>query len=445
MDFFKLKENNTTVRTEVFAGITTFMTMAYILIVNPNIMQNAGMSRESVFTATALAAFIGTMAMALLANYPFALAPCMGLNAYFAFTVASENGWEIALIAVFIEGLIFILFSIVNVREIIFNSIPKTLKQATSVGIGFFIAFIGLQNAGIVVFIESTCVSLGDISNIGTILAFFGLILTAYLSYKKVKGALFWGIFVTYLLGIACELIGLYIPEPENGVYSLIPEGIVSFPHSVSGYNIFSAFKNVDFSVIGVFDIAVVVFSFLFVDMFDTIGTLVGVSEKAGYLDKEGKLPKLKNALLADAIATTFGACVGTSTTSTFVESASGVAEGGRTGLTSIVTAGLFLIALFFSPVFTSIPTFATAPALIIVGLFMIDGIVNIDFKDYTEGFPAFVTIIMMPLAYSIADGLAFGFLSYIILKVLTGKTKDVSIIMYIIGVIFLIKFIVQF
>lgn len=442
MDFFKLKQNNTTVMTEVYAGITTFMTMAYILAVNPLILSSTGMDAGAVFTATALASFIGTIAMSLFANYPFALAPGMGLNAYFAFTVAIKYGWQVALIAVFIEGIIFMLFSLVNVRETIFNAIPKNLKASVSVGIGLFITFIGLQNAGIVVSNADTAVTLGNIHSINVVLALVGIIITAFFVIKKIKGALLWGILITYLLGIICQMAGLYIPNQEQGINSLIPSGIVSLPPSIGSINIFTAFKSIDFDVVSIFDFVVVIFSFLFVDMFDTIGTLIGVSEKANFLDANGKLPKLKQALLADAVGTTFGAVVGTSTVTTFVESASGVTEGGRTGLTSMVTSFLFLAALLFSPIFVAIPSFATAPALVIVGLFMMESVVKIDFSDYTEGLPAFMTIIMMPFAYSISEGLVFGVLSYIFLKVLTGKSKDVSIIMYIIGILFFIKLI---
>lgn len=442
MDFFKLKQNKTTALTEIYAGITTFMTMAYILVVNPNILSATGMDKGALFTATALAAFVGTLAMSLIANYPFALAPGMGLNAYFAFTVAVKYGWEVALTAVFVEGIVFILFSLINVREAIFNAIPKNLKLSVSVGIGLFITFIGLQNAGIVVVNPDTAVTLGNVKSVSVALALIGILITVFLVVKKVKGALLWGILITYLLGIICQLTNIYTVDVENGVYSLIPNGIISLPPSIGSINIFSAFKSIDFNTVTIIDFIIVVFSFLFVDMFDTIGTLIGVSEKADFLDENGKLPKLKQALLADAIGTTFGAAVGTSTTTTFVESASGVTEGGRTGLTSMVTGLLFLAALLFAPVFTAIPSFATAPALIIVGLFMVESVVKIDFSDYTEGFPAFMAIIMMPFAYSISEGLVFGVLSYVILKVLTKKAKDVSIIMYIIAFLFFIKLI---
>lgn len=444
MNLFKLKENGTNVSTEVFAGITTFMTMAYILVVNPNILSSTGMDKGAVFTATALAAFLGCLMMAFLANYPFGLAPGMGLNAYFAYTVANEYGWQLALFAVFIEGIVFLVFSFFNIREAIFNSIPKNLKNAVSVGLGVFITFIGLQNAGIIIKDPSTAVALGNIKSVAPALAMIGVIITAVLTIKKIKGALFWGILITWGLGIIFQITGIYQVDIEQGQFSLIPQGFISAPPSIKDINIFTAFKSIDFNVVKITDIIVIVFAFLFVDMFDTIGTLIGVSEKANFLDKNGKLPKLKQALLADAVATTAGAMLGTSTTTTFVESASGVAEGGRTGLTSTVTGILFLVALIFSPIFITIPGFATAPTLIIVGLFMIENVVNIDFSDYTEGLPAFITIIMMPFAYSIADGLVFGFLGYVFIKLLTGKSKDISKVMYILSVLFIIKLILE-
>ena len=444
MNLFKLKENKTNISTEVFAGFTTFATMAYILVVNPNVLSSTGMDKGALFTATALAAFIGCLSMALLANYPFGLAPSMGLNAYFAYTVAQQYGWQLALLAVFIEGIIFLIFSFFNVREIIFNSIPKNLKSSVSVGLGVFITFIGLQNAGIIVKNPATAVSLGDIKSIVPLLAMAGVVITALLTIKKVKGALFWGILITWGIGIVCQITGLYQIDVENNQFNLIPDAFISMPPSIKDINLFTAIKDIDFSVVKIADIMIIVFAFLFVDMFDTIGTLVGVSEKANFLDKDGKLPRIKPALLADAIATTAGAMVGTSTTTTFIESASGVAEGGRTGLTSTVTGLLFLCALIFSPIFIAIPSFATAPTLIIVGLFMIENVVNIDFSDYTEGLPAFITIIMMPFAYSIADGLIFGFLSYVILNLLTGKAKKISKVMYILAILFILKLALQ-
>ncbi|MCI1958505.1 MAG: NCS2 family permease [Clostridia bacterium] len=438
-NLFKLKENNTTVRTEVYAGFTTFMTMAYILIVNPNILSATGMDTGALLTATAIASAIGTFAMAAFANYPFALAPGMGLNAYFTYTVVLKYGysWQTALSAVFIEGIIFILLSAVNVREAIFNCIPKNLKTATSVGIGLFIAFIGMQNAGIIVDDGATLVGLGSVRSIPVALALIGTIITVSLVIRKVKGALLWGILITYGLGIICQLTGIYVVNADAGMYSLIPSGIVSAPPSLA-----PVFFKIDLHNIFSFEFATVIFSFLFVDVFDTIGTLIGVSEKAGYIDKNGKLPKIKGALMADAVATTAGAVLGTSTVTTFVESASGVSDGGRTGLTSVVVGILFLLALFFSPIITTIPSFATTPALITVGLFMMESVVKIDFKDYTEGFPAFITIIMMVVAYSISDGLVFGTLSYVLLKVISGRSKELNPVIIIVAILFFLKLI---
>lgn len=431
---FHLKENKTTVRTEIMAGITTFMTMAYILVVNPIILSAAGMDSGALLTATCIASFIGTACMALFANYPFALAPGMGLNAYFAYTVVLQMGysWKTALLAVFVEGIIFILLSFINVREAIFNAIPKNLKSAVTVGIGLFIAFLGLQNAGIIIGDEATLVKLGDVKTVPVALALIGTIFTITLVVRKVRGALLWGILGTWVLGIICELLGLY-----SGA-SMIPAGIFAAPPSLKPILFQFSFDGAT-----ILDFAIVVFSFLFVDVFDTIGTLVGVSTKAGFVDEDGKLPRIKGALLADAVGTTAGAALGTSTVTTFVESASGVADGGRTGLTSMTTAILFLVALFFSPVISVIPTFATAPALIIVGLFMLENVTSINFKDYTEGFPAFLTILMMVTAYSISEGLVFGVLSYVILKVLSGRVKELNPVIVITGFLFLIKLLV--
>ncbi|QSX08959.1 NCS2 family permease [Alkalibacter rhizosphaerae] len=433
---FKLKENDTTIRTEVMAGITTFMTMAYILIVNPSILSATGMDFNALITATALAAAIGTFVMALYANYPFALAPGMGLNAYFAFVVVGQMGysWQLALTAIFAEGIIFILLSFFNVREALFNAIPQTLKKAVSVGIGLFITFIGLQNSGIIVNDDATLLALGNIKEITTVLTLFGVILTVLLLVKKVRGAILWGILATYVLGVICQLTGLYIVNPDMGMFSLIPSGIVSTPPSLA-----PIFFKFEFSQVLSINFVMVIFTFLFVDLFDTLGTLIGVSTKAGFLNEKGELPKVKQALMADAIATTAGAVLGTSTTTTYVESASGVADGGRTGLTAMTTGILFLLALIFSPVISVIPSFATAPALIIVGLFMIEHVVDIDFTDYSEALPAFLTIIMMPLAYSISDGLAFGGVSYVLIKLLSGKKKDIHPVMYFVALLFLV------
>jgi AGZA family xanthine/uracil permease-like MFS transporter len=424
--FFKLEENKTTVKTEILAGITTFMTMAYILAVNPDILSATGMDKNALFTATALSALVATLVMALVARLPFALAPGMGLNAFFAFTVVLGMGhsWQFALTAVFLEGIIFILLTAFNIRELIVNAIPLTLKHAVSAGIGLFIAFIGLQNAGIITNNDAVLVGLGDMGSPAVLIALGGIILTAVLLALKVKGALLIGIFAATISGL------------PFGVTQM-PEGnLVDAPPSLA-----PIFWKFEFSEIFTLDMLIVLFTFLFVDMFDTVGTLVGVTSKAGMLDKDGKVPRVKQALFADSIGTFFGAIFGTSTVTTYVESASGVAEGGKTGLTSLSTAALFLIALFFAPVFTMVPAAATAPALILVGFFMMSPILNIDFDNYTESIPAFITIIVMPLTYSIAEGIVFGMLSYVLLKLLTGKTKDISIVMIVLAVLFVLKF----
>ncbi|AMJ40942.1 NCS2 family permease [Anaerotignum propionicum] len=436
---FKLKQNNTTMKTEIFAGLTTFMTMAYILVVNPSILSASGMDANALLTATCLASALGTFFMAFFANYPFALAPGMGLNAYFAFTVCGQYGysWQVALTAVFVEGIIFILLSAVKVREAIFNAIPSNMKKATSVGIGMFIAFIGLQNAGVIVPNSTVCVALGDIKNISVALSLIGTIITLALVVKKVKGALFLGIILTWVLGIICQLTGIYVVDIDAGMYSLIPQGIISAPPSIEPIAMKLSFQGVN-----ILDFITVVFAFLFVDLFDTLGTLIGVSTKAGFVDKDGKLPHIKGALFADACATTIGATLGTSTVTTFVESASGVSDGGRTGMTAFTTGVLFLIALLFSPILTTIPSFATTPALVVVGLFMVENIREIDFSDYTEGFPAFMTILMMVVAYSISEGLVFGVISYVLLKLLSGRQKELNPVIVIIGILFFIKLI---
>ena len=450
--FFKLKENNTNVKTEVMAGITTFMTMAYILAVNPNILSASGMDATAVLLATAIASFIGTICMAFMANYPFALAPGMGLNAFFAFTVCSADAygysWQIALLAVFVEGIIFIILSATNVREAIFNAIPLTLKAAVSAGIGLFIAFIGLQNAKLVVD-SSTLVTYqnfkSDFSSVGmgALLALIGVIITGIFMVKKVKGAILFGILATWVLGILCELIGIYVPNPDLGMYSVIPSAIVSFDFSALG-NTFGKLFTADFSTIKIFEFIVIVFAFLFVDIFDTLGTLIGVATKADMLDENGKLPRIKGALMADAVATTAGAVLGTSTTTTFVESASGVTEGGRTGLTAIVTGLLFLLSVIFSPLFLTIPSFATAPALIIVGFYMMASVLKIDWENALEAIPAFLCILCMPLMYSISEGIAVGVISWVVLHVCTGNAKKekVSVLMYILAVLFVLKYI---
>ena len=446
--FFKLKENGTNVRTEVVAGVTTFMTMAYILAVNPSILSASGMDAQAVLIATAIASFIGTICMALLANYPFALAPGLGLNAYFAYTVCGSMGysWQIALFAVFVEGLIFIVLSLTNVREAIFNAIPLQLKKGVSVGIGLFIAFIGLQNAGIVVNNDSTLVSIVDFtadfhtSGISALLAVIGIFIIAVLYVKKVKGAILIGIFVTWILGIICQLTGLYVVTPDAGYYSLIPAWSSFNLGAIS--SVFGQCFKADFSSLRAFDFVAIVCAFLFVDIFDTLGTLIGCATKADMLDKEGKLPRIKEALLADAIATTAGAVLGTSTTTTFVESSAGVAEGGRTGLSSVVTGLLFLLAIFLSPIFITIPSFATAPALLFVGFLMISAVTAIDFNDFTEAVPAYLALIAMPLTYSISEGIAAGVISYVVINLISGKAKKITPLMYVLAVLFICKFI---
>lgn len=446
--FFKLKENGTNVRTEVVAGVTTFMTMAYILAVNPSILSASGMDAQAVLIATAIASFIGTICMALLANYPFALAPGLGLNAYFAYTVCGSMGysWQIALFAVFVEGLIFIVLSLTNVREAIFNAIPLQLKKGVSVGIGLFIAFIGLQNAGIVVNNDSTLVSIVDFtadfhtSGISVLLAVIGIFIIAVLYVKKVKGAILIGIFATWILGIICQLTGLYVVTPDAGYYSLIPAWSSFNLGAIS--SVFGQCFKADFSSLRAFDFVAIVCAFLFVDIFDTLGTLIGCATKADMLDKEGKLPRIKEALLADAIATTAGAVLGTSTTTTFVESSAGVAEGGRTGLSSVVTGLLFLLAVFLSPIFITIPSFATAPALLFVGFLMISAVTAIDFNDFTEAVPAYLALIAMPLTYSISEGIAAGVISYVVINLISGKAKKITPLMYVLAVLFICKFI---
>ena len=450
--FFHLKENHTDVKTEVMAGITTFMTMAYILAVNPNILSAAGMDAKAVLIATSLAAFVGTMLMAFLANYPFALAPGMGLNAYFAYTVVLSMGysWQMALLAVFVEGIVFIVLSLTNVREAIFNAIPLTLKSAVSVGIGLFVAFVGLQNAKLIVNSDSTLLTYQHFKGetfhsvgIGALLTLVGVLLIAVMLIKNVKGAILYGIILTWVLGIICELTGIYVPDAEAGMYSVIPTAFVSFDFSSLG-NTFGQVFNLDFTNFNIGNFIVVMFAFLFVDLFDTLGTLIGVTSKADMLDEEGKLPRIKGALLADAIATSAGAVLGTSTTTTYVESASGVTEGGRTGLTAATTAVLFLLASIFSPLFLTIPSFATAPALIVVGFYMMGAVVKINFDDMTDAIPAFLTILVMPLAYSISEGIAIGVVSWTLINLLSGKAKEKKItpLMYVLTVLFILKYI---
>ena len=431
---FKLSEHQTTVKTEVMAGITTFMTMAYILAVNPSILGSTGMDPTAVLLATALASFIGTACMAFMANLPFVLSAGMGLNAYMAYTVCAGYGysWHVALLAVFAEGLIFIVLSLTNVREAIFNAIPLTLKRGVSVGIGLFIAFIGLQNAGLSVD-SSTLVTIISFpenfhtAGICALLALIGLFIMAVLYTYRVKGAILYGILGTWILGMLCQVTGIYTPDVENGFYTLFPTlGITDF--SKLGETFGKCFT-VDFDAVGIINFIVVIFSFLFVDIFDTLGTLIGVATKADMLDEEGRLPGIRPALMADAIATSFGAVLGTSTTTTFVESASGVAVGGRTGLTALVSALLFLLSTLFAPSFTAIPSFATAPALIMVGFLMVGTVTEIRFDEdnITEAIPAYLAIIAMPLFYSISEGISMGIISYVLLNVAAGKAKKIT------------------
>ena len=446
---FKLSEHQTTVKTEVMAGITTFMTMAYILAVNPSILGSTGMDPTAVLLATALASFIGTACMAFMANLPFVLSAGMGLNAYMAYTVCAGYGysWHVALLAVFAEGLIFIVLSLTNVREAIFNAIPLTLKRGVSVGIGLFIAFIGLQNAGLSVD-SSTLVTIISFpenfhtAGICALLALIGLFIMAVLYTYRVKGAILYGILGTWILGMLCQVTGIYTPDVENGFYTLVPTlGITDF--SKLGETFGKCFT-VDFDAVGIINFIVVIFSFLFVDIFDTLGTLIGVATKADMLDEEGRLPGIRPALMADAIATSFGAVLGTSTTTTFVESASGVAVGGRTGLTALVSALLFLLSTLFAPIFTAIPSFATAPALIMVGFLMVGTVTEIRFDEdnITEAIPAYLAIIAMPLFYSISEGISMGIISYVLLNVAAGKAKKITPLMYVLAVLFVLKYI---
>ena len=451
-NYFRLKEHKTDVRTEILAGITTFMTMAYILAVNPGILSAAGMDAGAVFTATALGACIGTVLMALFSNYPFALAPGMGLNAFFAYTVVGQMGysWQVALAAVFVEGIIFIILSLTKVRSALFNAIPPALKFGVTSGIGLFITFIGLQNAKIVVsgptlvglypfkaaFADGTFWSTG----IGALLALIGILLTAVMLAKKVPGGILLGIIITWGLGMVCELTGIYVPDPKLGMFSVMP----SFANGIAIPSLAPTFMQLDFSAIFTFNFVTIMLSFMFVDLFDTLGTLIGVASKANMLDKNGRLPKIEGALLADSIATTGGALLGTSTVTTFVESSAGVAVGGRTGLTSITVAVLFFLSLFLAPIFLAIPAFATAPALVIVGFLMVSSLLNVDFNDMTEAIPAFIAAVAMPFMYSISEGIAMGVISYVVINLLSGahRMKQISGVIYILAIVFVLKYI---
>lgn len=445
---FKLKENDTTVKTEVIAGLTTFMTMAYILAVNPSMLNAAGMDTNAALIATALAAFIGTLSMAFLANYPFALASGMGLNAYFAYTVCGSMGysWQVALLAVFAEGIVFIALSLTNVREAIFNAIPLTLKHGVSAGIGLFIAFVGLQGAHLVVNSDSTLTTTVDFAGnfhtegICAVLAIVGLFITIVLYIKGFKGAILIGIIATWILGMIMQAVGVYQVDVEGKFYSLFPN--LAFVDLTDLGKTFGQCFRADLSGVSVINFIVVLLSFLFVDIFDTLGTLVGVATKADMLDSDGKLPRIKQALLADAIATSAGAIIGTSTTTTYVESSAGVAAGGRTGLSSVVTGLLFLVSIFFAPIFTAIPGFATAPALIFVGFLMVSSVIKVDFSDLTEAVPAYLCMLAMPLMYSIAEGIAMGVVSYVVINLLCGKAKKITPLMYVLAVLFICKYI---
>lgn len=443
---FKLKEHNTTVKTEVMAGITTFLTMAYILAVNPNMLSASGMDNGAVFTATALASALATFIMAFWANYPIALSAGMGLNAYFAYTVCLgqlqgiDDPWKIALAAVLVEGIIFIILSFFKLRETIVNAIPENLKYGITSGIGLFIAFVGLKGAGVVVSDDSTLVALGNFGRPEVALCLIGILVIAVMNHYNVKGSILWGILITWVLGIIAQLTGWYVVDPDAGAASLIPSLSASsfIPPSIS-----STFCKFDFAWIGshVSEFVVIVFSFLFVDMFDTIGTVIGVAEKADLLDEDGNLPRVGRVLMADAIGTVAGSMLGTSTVTSFVESSSGVAEGGKTGLTAMTTGILFLVALFLSPIFLAIPSFATAPALVIVGFFMASSIKKMEFDgDLADAVGGYLAFLMMPLTYSIANGIMFGVLAWFIIKVCTGQLKKIHPVIYIVCALFIIR-----
>ena len=449
---FKLRENKTSVRLELMAGLTTFMTIAYILAVNPSVLSTTGMDAGAVFMATALAACLGTVFMAVFANYPFALAPGMGLNVFFAYTVVGQMGysWQVALAAVFIEGIIFILLSLTKVREAIFNCIPPALKYGVTSGIGLFIAFIGLQNAKIVIdgpFLVALYPFKAALANgefystgIGALLAVIGILMTAVFTAKNYSGAILYGIVFTWLLGIFCEITGIYVPDPALGMHSVVPD----FSLGMGIPSVMPTFMQFDFSAVMSFNFIAVMLSFMFVDLFDTIGTLIGVASKAKMLDKDGKLPRVRGALLADAMATTCGAVLGTSTVTTTVESSAGVTAGGRTGLTALTVAVLFLLSILFAPLFLAVPLFATAPALVIVGFSMFSSMLNIDFSDLSEAIPAFIAAVAMPFTYSISEGISMGIISYVIINLASGsyRYKKISVLMHILAIIFVLKYI---
>ena len=454
---FKLKEKGTDVRTEIIAGLTTFMAMAYILAVNPNILSASGMDAGSVFSATGVASAIACFLMGIIGNFPFALSAGMGLNAYFTYSVVMGLGvsWHVALAAVFVEGVIFLLLSVVNVREALFEAIPLSLKSAVSAGIGLFITIIALINAKVLQASSSTVVSLisfhsafnnqydvMDLQVCSAVLCLVGIVITSFLVHKKVKGSILLGILITWGLGILAQIFGIYRPMPEEGFFSVIPTGIFAMPASMAPT--FGAFMKgfEEIKTIRLLNFIVVIVSFLFVDIFDTLGTLIGCAKAGNMLNKEGRLHNVKYALFADAVGTTVGAVCGTSTVTTFVESASGVEAGGRTGLTAVVVGVLFLLAMFFWPLFSVIPSFATAPALVIVGYLMMKHVVDIPWDDATESIPAFLAILAMPFFYSISEGIAFGIISYVIINLIAGNGKKITPTLFVIAVLFILKYI---
>ncbi|MCL2046595.1 MAG: NCS2 family permease [Oscillospiraceae bacterium] len=445
---FKLKEKGTNVKTEIIAGATTFATMAYIMAVNSSILSDAGLDAGAVFTATALSAAIGTIAMGLLANMPFAMAPGMGMNAFFAYSVIIGMGYgpQLALAAVFIEGIIFIILSKTGIRTKLFNAIPLTLKYAVGAGIGLFIMFIGLANAGVVVADPATLVTIGNLKQPAVAIALIGVVVIIVLLARKVKGALLIGILISWLIGIIAQFTGWYQIDPAAGAYNLLPTAVVSAPPSLaSTFGLcFSGIKEAFSGTTSFLTFFSVMFTFLFVDIFDTLGFLAGIATKAKMLNEKGELEDADKALLADAIGTTAGAILGTSTVTTYLESAAGVQEGGRTGLTSLVTSAFFLLSLFFSPIFLTIPSFATAPALIIVGIFMIEPVMHLKLDDFEDSIPLGLTLISMPLFYSISHGLAFGLISYVIVKSAVGKFKEVSGLMWVLTIVFLFQMVLH-
>ena len=438
--YFRLRENNTDVSTEALAGLTTFVTMVYILAVNPQILSVTGMDTAALFTATALMCIIGTATMGLLARYPFALAPGMGLNAFFAYVVAAEVGWQAGLLLLLIQGIMFMALALAKFREIIFDSIPKNIKYSFGVGIGLFIAHIGLQNVGFIEAHPATLVTLGNMRSVTSVLFLTGCVVTGVLAARRVRGGIFIGMMITYALGLLAQALGLYVPGVHG--YSLVPDGIVALPPSIAPISLVTNWQDISFVGVSAFTVISLLLILLFVEALDTVGTLIGVSERADFLDKDGKLPRVGRALFSDASTTAVGAILGTSTTTTYIESATGIQAGGRTGLTALFTAVFFAIAMFFWPIFAVIPTFATAPALIVVGVYMSSIVTKVNFDDFSEGFPAFLIMILIPLTYSISDGIVFGIISYVALKLLTGSARQVSWMMYLLAGIFVLKLI---